>query len=76
MLRCFEVLLDRAASAKLAGARANDLIIDGKLRHAGAFQPLRKEVAHVLAANLRRQLFKIVNRSVLAAILFEKCASS
>ena len=62
------MLFHGAAGAKLSGARANDLIVDGKFRHARAFDPLRKKVAHILAGHLRRQLFEIVDRSILAAV--------
>ena len=69
-----KALPDRAARAELAGPRADDLIIDAEFGNTRAFDPLRKKVAHVLAGNLRREPFEIVNRSALVAILLEELA--
>ena len=53
-LQVVKVLPHRAARAKLARARANDLIVNAEFRDAGAFDPMRKEVTHVLPGHLVR----------------------
>src|SRR5205814_7022783 len=67
-----EILFDSATRAKLSGARANDLVIDCKLRNASSLHPLREEIAQVFHGYLRCQLFEIIDRSVLTTILLEK----
>ena len=71
-LQVFDVLAHRPTRAELAGARADYLIVDAEFRHAGAFHPLREEVAHVLARDLRCQSFEIIDRSALVPILLEE----
>src|SRR5436190_358251 len=67
---------DLPSSPRCRGAQlstpANDLVIDCKLRNASSLYPLREEVAQVFHGYLRRQLFEIIDRSVLTTILLEK----
>jgi hypothetical protein len=70
----FEVLFDGATRAKLACARADDLVVDRKLRHARALNPLREEVTQVVVGNFIGQFFELVDRGVLAAVSIEERA--
>ena len=63
-----------AARAELTRARANDLVINAEFRHPRAFNPLREEVPHVAAGDLRRHAFEIIDRRSLVAILIEELA--
>lgn len=73
-LQVVVIFLKRAASDELAATRADDQVVRRKLGHAGAVDPTCKEVAHVLTGNAGRQLFKIVDRGVLAAVLLDELA--
>ena len=71
-LQVFDVLAHRATRAELAGARADYLIVDAEFGYARAFHPLREEVTHILARNLRCQSFEVIDRSTLVSILLEE----
>jgi hypothetical protein len=55
----------------LPGTRADDLIVGGKLRDARALDPAGEKVTHILPGDTRNQLFKIVDRGILAAVFVQ-----